>query len=77
MFIKRVQVDDELAPYIFKAATYSDQNGNHPETKRYLSPNDVLDGKWEINIDDEELYKRIHGQIYMFKLNHEGILIIE
>ena len=77
MIIRRTNVDETLAPFMFKADTYCDENGNHP-TRDFISAEDVISGKWKINASiDPEISERIIGQAHMFKFNKEPILVIQ
>jgi len=77
MITIRTPINEEVVEFIHKASTYSDENGKHPECDSLISPEDILDGKWVINAENEEAHKKIHGQVYMFKIHKEPILILE
>ena len=76
MMILRTTVPEELQPFMHRAATYRDTEGNEPTTQ-FIDPEDVISGKWKINPDiDPEIAKKMVGLAYMFRLNKENIIIL-
>ena len=50
MIITKTFVSEDIAPFVHRVNSYCDEQGRHPETD-YISPDDIIDGKWKINKD--------------------------
>lgn len=80
MQLKISKIDPDIKHLIHRSDSYIGKNGHNPNIGEIISSHEVEineKGSWKLSVKDEELLKKLRGQIYCLQLNNEFIYILE